>query len=151
MADALQLEVLTLEGSVVHESAAEVQVPARDGYLGILPGHTPLLTELGIGALSYRQGGSTLFVAVMGGFAEVLPDRVIILADAAERAEDIDVAAARADSDRVHKLLAGPGDASTDWGELLVELARAEARIKAATGASAGVTAAAGASADVAA
>jgi F-type H+-transporting ATPase subunit epsilon len=149
MAEGLQLEVVTLEGSVVRDSVAEVQLPARDGYLGILPGHTPLLTELGIGALSYKQGAETFFIAVIGGLAEVLPDRVIVLADAAERADEIDVAAARADADRVRKLLAGPGDASTNWDELLAELARAEARIKAATGAATGAVAGATAAASV--
>src|SRR5580658_7107784 len=111
--EALQLEVVTLERSVVRATVAEVQVPGLDGYLGILPGHTPLLTEVGIGALSYKEGTNIFFVAVIGGLAEVLPDRVIILADAAELAAEIDVARAQADADRARKLLASPGDPST--------------------------------------
>ena len=70
--DTFTLEVVTPERAVVRESVAEVQVPGREGYLGILPGHTPLLTELGIGALSYRKGDQTIYVAIVGGFAEVL-------------------------------------------------------------------------------
>jgi F-type H+-transporting ATPase subunit epsilon len=143
--EALQLEVVTLERSVVRTSVAEVQLPGRDGYLGILPGHTPLLTELGIAALSYKQGSETFFIAVIGGLAEVLPDRVIVLADAAERAEEIDVPRAQADADRARKLLASHGDASTNWDEILRDLANAEARLAAAAGA----TAAAGAPAGV--
>jgi F-type H+-transporting ATPase subunit epsilon len=135
--EALQLEVVTLERSVVRTSVAEVQLPGRDGYLGILPGHTPLLTELGIAALSYKQGSETFFIAVIGGLAEVLPDRVIVLADAAERAEEIDVARAQADADRARKLLASHGDANTNWDEILRELANAEARLAAAAGAAA--------------
>jgi F-type H+-transporting ATPase subunit epsilon len=135
--EALQLEVVTLERSVVRATVAEVQVPGLDGYLGILPGHTPLLTELGIGALSYKEGANIFFVAVIGGLAEVLPDRVIILADAAELASEIDVPRAQADADRARKLLAGPGDPSTNWDEILRDLAIAEARLKAAAGATA--------------
>src|SRR6266849_3969210 len=93
--EVLTLEVVTPDRAVVHEAVTEVQLPGSEGYLGILPGHTPLLTELGTGALSYRQGAQTRRVAVSGGFAEVLPDRVIVLADVAERAEEIDVERAR--------------------------------------------------------
>jgi F-type H+-transporting ATPase subunit epsilon len=143
--EALQLEVVTLERSVVRATVAEVQLPGRDGFLGILPGHTPLLTELGIDALSYQQGSETFFIAVIGGLAEVLPDRVIVLADSAERAEEIDVPRAHADADRARKLLASHGDASTNWDEILRDLADAEARLAAAAGA----TAAAGAPAGV--
>jgi F-type H+-transporting ATPase subunit epsilon len=135
--EALQLEVVTLERSVVHASVSEVQVPGLNGYLGILPGHTPLLTELGIGALSYKDGGETLFIAVIGGLAEVLPDRVIVLADAAERADEIDVPRAQADADGARKLLASHGDPDTNWDEILRDLASAEARLAAAAGATA--------------
>jgi F-type H+-transporting ATPase subunit epsilon len=95
-ADALQLEVVTPDREVLRDSVAEVQLPASTGYIGILPGHTPLLTELGIGTVSFRKGTETACAVVVGGFAEILPDRVTILADSAERAEEIDVAAARA-------------------------------------------------------
>ncbi|MGB6543997.1 MAG: ATP synthase F1 subunit epsilon [Candidatus Acidiferrales bacterium] len=128
----IQLEVVTLERSVVRERVTEIQLPGRDGFLGILPGHTPLLTELGVGALCYKQGSETFFIAVFDGLAEVLPDRVIVLADAAERAEEIDVAHAQADADSARKLLASHADANADWDEILHNLAIAEARLAAA-------------------
>jgi F-type H+-transporting ATPase subunit epsilon len=109
--ETLTLEVVTPERAVVHESVAEVSLPGRGGYLGILPGHTPLLTQLATGALSYRQGSQTRRLAVSGGFAEVLPDRVIVLADSAERAEEIDAARARTALAAAEKQLA----AGTDW------------------------------------
>jgi len=116
MAEDLLLEVVTPEREVVREHVSEVQVPANTGYLGVLPGHTPLLTELGIGALSYKTAGETRFVAVIGGFAEVLPDRVTVLANSAERAEEIDVVAARANLEAAEKAATpGPDAATTDW------------------------------------
>jgi len=99
------LEVVTPEREVVRESVAEVQLPGLSGYFGILPGHTPLLTELGIGPLIYRKGAENAFIAVMGGFAEVLPERVTVLAAAAERSEEIDAARARADLAEAEKKL----------------------------------------------
>src|SRR5713226_6185629 len=95
--DSLSLEVVTPERSLIAEAGVvEVQLPGSDGYLGILPGHAPLLTELGMGELSYRKGRDTYSAVVIHGFAEVLPDRVIILAETAERAEEIDAERARA-------------------------------------------------------
>jgi len=125
--DALTLEVVTPERAVVRESVAEVQLPGRAGYLGILPGHTPLLTELATGALSYRQGAQTHRVAVTGGFAEVLPDRVIVLAEAAERAGEIDAARARAALAAAEKQLSG--GAGTDWETVQEAIARARTRL----------------------
>jgi F-type H+-transporting ATPase subunit epsilon len=133
--ETIQLEVVTLERSLVRASVVEIQLPGRDGFLGILPGHTPLLTELGIDALSYKRGSETFFIAVIGGLAEVLPDRVIVLADAAERAEEIEVPRAQADADRARQLLATHADSETNWDEILRDLASAEARLKAAEGA----------------
>ena len=128
--DALTLEVVTPERAVVRESVAEVQLPGRAGYLGILPGHTPLLTRLATGALSYRQGAQTRRLAVSGGFAEVLPDRVIVLADAAERADEIDSARARAALAAAEKQLSGgPG---TDWEAVQQAIARARTRLEVA-------------------
>jgi F-type H+-transporting ATPase subunit epsilon len=126
------LEVVTPRGAVVRESAAEVQLPGRAGYLGILPGHTPLLTELGTGALSYRQGTQTHRLAVSGGYAEILPDRVIVLADFAERAEEIDAADARAAlAEAERNLGGGPG---TDWDAVQEAIARARTRLAVAAG-----------------
>jgi F-type H+-transporting ATPase subunit epsilon len=125
--DALMLEVVTPEREVVRESVAEVQIPGRAGYLGILPGHTPLLTQLATGALSYRQGGQTRRLAVSGGYAEVLPDRVIVLADVAERAEEIDAARARAALAAAEKQLSA--GAGADWQAAQQAIERARARL----------------------
>lgn len=128
--ETLTLEVVTPERAVVHESVVEVSLPGREGYLGILPGHTPLLTELATGALSYRQGSQTRRLAVSGGFAEVLPDRVIVLADSAERAEEIDAARARAALAAAEKSLAAAG--GTDWQAAQQALTRARTRLEVA-------------------
>ena len=107
-----------------------MQLPGREGYLGILPGHTPLLTELATGALSYRQGSQTRRVAVSGGFAEVLPDRVIVLADIAERAEEIDAARARTALAAAEKQLAA--SAGADWEAAQQAIHRARTRLEVA-------------------
>lgn len=133
MPDALMLEVVTPEHEVVRESVGEVQLPGRAGYLGILPGHTPLLTELGIGTLSYRKGAETIYIAVAGGFAEALSGRVIVLAETAELADKIDVARARAALAAGEKTLAsGAGDPATDWSAVLESVARARTRLEVA-------------------
>ena len=133
MPDALMLEVVTPEHAVIRESVTEVQLPGLAGYMGILPGHTPLLTELGIGALSFQKGGQTLYATVIGGFAEVLPGRVIVLAEAAERAEEIDVARARkALATAEDKLAKSSSDPTADWGAVLQSVARAKVRIEVA-------------------
>jgi F-type H+-transporting ATPase subunit epsilon len=87
----LTLEIVTPDQSLVTKTVDSVQVPGSEGYFGVLPGHTPLLATLSIGELWYRQGNTRYHLAIAGGFAEVLPDRVTILAQIAERAEDIDV------------------------------------------------------------
>src|SRR5579871_5222636 len=125
--ETLTLEVVTPQREVVREPVAEVQVPGREGYLGILAGHTPLLTELGIGVLSYRKNGQTMYVAVAGGFAEVLSGRVLVLADAAQRAEDIDIARAQSElAEAQKKIAAGASAGATDWDAALQSLARAQ-------------------------
>ena len=101
----LTLEVVTPERQVLHEDVDSIQLPGRDGYLGILPGHAPLLTELGAGVLSFRRGEETRFATALGGFAEVLGDRVIVLAERAELAEEIDVGRAEAARERALKRL----------------------------------------------
>ncbi len=91
----LTLELVTPDRAVVRQAVDEVQIPGSEGYLGVLPGHTPLLTTLQVGELWFLQGGEKFYVSVAFGFAEVLPDRVTILAQIAERAEDVDVNRAR--------------------------------------------------------
>src|SRR5438045_8948492 len=96
MADSLQFEVVTPERLLVADVAEEIQIPGKTGYLGVLPGHAPLITELTSGEISYKKpGGGIERLAVHWGFAEVLPDKVTILAEIAERAHEIEVARAR--------------------------------------------------------
>jgi F-type H+-transporting ATPase subunit epsilon len=131
MSDELKLEVVTPEREVVRESVSEVQVPGREGYMGILPGHTPLLSELGIGALSYQKGGQRVYVAILGGVVEVLSDHVTVLADNAERAEDIDVGKARAALADVEKKFANAAaEPNTDWDAVLLSGAAAKVRLE---------------------
>ena len=95
MADRLLLELVTPERRVLSEEVVEVRIPGVLGELGVLPGHTPLLTALGTGPLTYTQGGREHRLALQGGFAEVLPDRVTVLAQIAELPAEIDLEAAR--------------------------------------------------------
>ena len=106
--DHLTLEIVTPESSVVSEQVDEIQVPGAEGSFGVLPGHTPLLATLQVGELWYRTGQETSYVAVSFGFAEVLPDRVTILAQIAESAEDIDVTRAETAEKRARDRLAQP-------------------------------------------
>jgi F-type H+-transporting ATPase subunit epsilon len=91
MADTFQLEIVTPEREMVRTEAEEIQIPGKNGYLGILPGHAPLITELAAGEIIYRSGAGTERLACASGFAEVLPNKVTILAETAERPKDIDV------------------------------------------------------------
>ena len=86
----LRFELVTPERAVVREAVDEVQIPGAQGYFGVLPGHTPLLAALQVGELWFRQGGERFYVSLAFGFAEVLPDRVTVLAQVAERAEEVD-------------------------------------------------------------
>jgi F-type H+-transporting ATPase subunit epsilon len=95
MADTFQLEIVTPEKMVVRDNAEEAQIPATTGYIGVLPGHAPLITELGAGEISYRSGGQVHRFATAWGFAEVLPDKVTVLAETVERADEIDIARAK--------------------------------------------------------
>jgi len=137
--DLLLLEVVTPEREVIREAVAEVQLPASSGYLGVLPGHTPLLTELGIGALSYKKGAESFYVAVLGGFAEVLPERVTVLAEVAERSNEIDVARAQKELAEAEKKLASSGsEPNADWDVVLKSVASARARLDVAAHSTAG-------------
>jgi F-type H+-transporting ATPase subunit epsilon len=102
----LQLEIVTPDRSLVREDVNEVELPGSEGYFGVLPGHTPLLSTLKVGELWYRVGTERRYLAVAGGFVEVLPDRVTVLADIGERAEDIDLARAEAAKRRAEERLA---------------------------------------------
>jgi F-type H+-transporting ATPase subunit epsilon len=127
MPDSLELEVATPERLLVREQATEVQVPGKNGYMGILPGHAALLSQLGSGVLDYVAGGERRYLAVAGGFLEVLPGHVRVLADVAERAEDIDAARARVALERAQEQTGGEDPAAA-----LAAVGRAQARIAAA-------------------
>jgi F-type H+-transporting ATPase subunit epsilon len=130
--ETFKLEVVTPARLVVSDSVNEAQIPVLGGYIGVLPGHTPLLAEMGIGELTYRAGNRTQSCTAIGGFVEVLADRVIVLADSAERAEEIDVARARAAQDRAQKRLASTNDPNVDWKRAQAALERAQVRLEVA-------------------
>src|SRR3954452_11788482 len=102
MPDLIELEIATPERQLVREDVSEVQLPGKNGYMGILPGHAALLGQLGTGSLSYTTAGRKRTLSVQGGFVEVLPDHVRVLANIAERAEEIDVDKAKADLTRAN-------------------------------------------------
>ena len=112
------LDIVTPDRPILHEEVDEVEIPGEQGYLGVLPGHTPLLAALQVGVLWYRRGQTTSYLAIAYGFAEILPDRVTILAQIAERAEQIDPARAEAARKRAEDRLSRP------TGEMDFERAR---------------------------
>ena len=128
MADTFQLEIVTPEKKVVNVPAQEVQIPGKNGYLGILPGHAPLITELAVGEITYRENATEQRLAVAWGFAEVLPDKVTILAETAERPSEIDVARARKAKERAEQRLSS-GDTNVDVERALDALKRADSRL----------------------
>ncbi len=132
-ANVIQLVVVTPKRQLFRESVGEVQLPGANGYLGVLPGHAPLMTELGIGELSYHDlsGKESTHMAILSGFAEVLADRVTVLAETAEFAQEIDLARAEAARARAEKRLAS-GDTNIDWDRASVALQRALIRIQVA-------------------
>ena len=128
----IQLELVAPDRAVARGPVLEVTLPGKDGYLGILPGHAPLLTELKPGELSYTQDGVAHYVAVSWGFAEVLPDRVIVLAQTSERAQEIDVERAQRSRQRAEERLKKPSDAEVDRQRAQAALERAMARLEVA-------------------
>jgi len=135
MPDSIQLVIVTPERQLLSEPVSDVTLPGAEGELGVLPGHAPLITELGIGPLQCRQasGGGTEPIAVIRGFAEVLADRVTVLAETAEKAEEIDVERAKTALERAEKrIAAGPGTQDIDWDRATAALQRAMVRLKVA-------------------
>jgi F-type H+-transporting ATPase subunit epsilon len=125
----LKLEIVTPDHLVVTEPVDEVEIPAADGYLGVLPGHTPMLAMLKIGELWYRKGSEKFYVCIAFGFAEILPDRITILAELAERPDEIDVARAEAAKRRAEERLAQPS-LEMDFERARVALMKALVRIQ---------------------
>ena len=132
MAEVFKLEIVTPEKKVVDTAAEEVQIPGKNGYLGILPGHAPLITELAVGEITYRETATEQRLAVAWGFAEILPDKVTILAETAEKPSEIDVERARKAKQRAEQRLTS-GDPSVDVERALDALQRAEARLEVAS------------------
>jgi F-type H+-transporting ATPase subunit epsilon len=132
MAELIRLEVVTPEKFVVSEDVEIVMAPGSLGQFGVLPDHTPFLTSLKIGSIHYRDAKSKPHVVfVSGGFAEVLPDRVTILAESAERRRDIDIDRARAALARAQKRLAADKAENVNFERARIALYRAMERIKA--------------------
>ena len=131
---ALQLDVITPERRLLSEQADAVTVPGLEGELGILPGHTPLISALKTGVLSYTQGGTTRRLLVSGGFVEVNNDRVSVLADLAEFPEEVDAARARTEREEAERLLGGFSGTPEELAEVRAQLDRASARLQLASG-----------------
>ena len=128
----LTLEVVTAERSLVNETIDEAEVPGSDGYFGVLPGHTPLLASLKVGDLCFRQGEKLTHLSVAFGFAEVLPDRIRILAKNAELAPEIDVNRAKAAERRAREHLDAES-VETDFDRAGLALERALIRLRVAS------------------
>jgi F-type H+-transporting ATPase subunit epsilon len=116
---------------IVQDRVDEVEIPGSEGYFGVLPGHTPLLASLAVGELWYRKGQEKTFLSIAFGFAEVLPDRVTVLARLAERAEEIDAERADAARRRAEERLAQP-KSDLDYERARVALTKSLARLQVA-------------------
>src|SRR5262249_18049633 len=136
MADKIQLEVVTPERRVLSEAVDMVTVPGLGGELGILPGHTPLISQLQTGVLSYVKGGSTSQLHVSGGFIEVRDDHVSVLAEIAERPEEIDAARARLAREHIERQLSAWSGTEEDFETARAKLERSMVRLDLATGSS---------------
>ncbi|HEX7956500.1 MAG TPA: F0F1 ATP synthase subunit epsilon [Pyrinomonadaceae bacterium] len=131
---ALQLDVITPERRLLSEQADAVTVPGLGGELGILPGHTPLISQLQTGVLSYTQGGATRRLLVSGGFVEVNDDRVSVLADLAEFPEEVDAARARTEREEAERLLSGFTGTPEEMADVRARLDRASTRLQLTSG-----------------
>jgi len=129
----LTLEVVTPDRALVAEQVDEVQLPGSEGYFGVLPGHTPLLATLQVGELWYRMGQEKLYLAVAFGFVEVLPDRVTVLAQLAEKAQEIDVSRAEAAKKRAEERVARTPQADMDFERARVALMKSLVRLQVAS------------------
>jgi F-type H+-transporting ATPase subunit epsilon len=128
----LALEIVTPDRAIVSQQVDEVELPGSEGYFGVLPGHTPLLASLQVGEMWYRTGQQKHYLAIAFGFAEVLPDRVTVLAQLAERAEDIDVSRAETAKQRAEQRVARP-QPDMDFERARVALLKALTRLQVAS------------------
>jgi F-type H+-transporting ATPase subunit epsilon len=128
----LQLQIVSADRLLVNETVDEVQIPGANGYLGVLPGHTPLLTTLQVGQLWYRHGETKVHLAIALGFAEIQPDRVTILAQIAEKSDEIDVSRAEAAKRRAEERLGKP-TVDMDFERARIALLKALVRLNVAS------------------
>ena len=125
----IELQIVTPDKLVLKENVDEVEIPGSEGYFGVQPGHTPLLASLAVGELWYRTGQEKTYVSIAFGFAEVLPDRVTVLARLAERADDIDIERAEAARARAEKRLSGAQQSAVDYERARTALLKSLARL----------------------
>jgi F-type H+-transporting ATPase subunit epsilon len=128
----IDLQIVTPDRRIVQEQVDEVEVPGSEGYFGVLPGHTPMLAALGVGELWYRKGAEKTYLSIAAGFAEVLPDRVTILARLAERAEEIDLERAEAARKRAEDRLSTGPQSEVDYDRARAALTKAMTRLQVA-------------------
>ena len=124
----IELQIVVPDRAVVKEQVDEIEIPGVDGYFGVLPGHTPLLAALSVGEMWYRKGQEKTYLAIAYGFAEVLPDRVTILAQLAERAEEIDMERAQRARERASGRLEGKSD--VDYARARIALMKSLTRLQ---------------------
>jgi F-type H+-transporting ATPase subunit epsilon len=127
----IELQIVVPDRAIVKEQVDEVEIPGVDGYFGVLPGHTPLLAGLSVGELWYRKGQEKTYLAIAYGFAEVLPDKVTILAQLAERAEEIDLERAERARERALGRLEGKSDA--DYARARIAMMKSLTRLQVAS------------------
>jgi F-type H+-transporting ATPase subunit epsilon len=129
----IQLLIVSADRALVNETVDEVEIPGFDGYFGVLPGHTPLLAVLSVGELWYRQGVEKHHLSIAFGFAEVQPDRVTILAQIAEKADEIDLARAEAAKKRAEERIARSTVVDMDAERARIALMKSLIRLQVAT------------------
>ncbi len=130
--EAIELQIVTPQRHVLQETVLAIEIPGKEGYLGVLPGHAPLITELGIGILAYRTATATRYLTIIDGYAEILPNRVIVLAEISEKAEEIDVSRSRAAHQRAQAELQRIAVGSPEWQQERLAVERAIVRMGAA-------------------
>jgi len=128
----LTLQIVSADRSLVNEQVDEVEIPGFDGYFGVLPGHTPLLAALNVGTLWYRQGSEKHYLVIAFGFAEVQPDRVTVLAQIAEKADEIDLARAESAKKRAEERLSKP-TVDMDFERARIAMLKALVRLQVAS------------------
>ena len=129
----IELQIVTPDKMLVREHVDEVEIPGSEGYFGVLPGHTPMLASLAVGEMWYRQGQEKTYLSLAGGFCEVLPDRVTILATLAERAEEIDVERAESARKRAEDRLSAAPQSDIDYERARGALMKAMSRLQVAS------------------